>query len=452
LPWVAAAIFALHPVQVESVAWMTELKNTLSGFLYLLSALWYLEFDENREKRCYWAALALFVLALLSKSVTATLPAALLVVIWWRCGRLDWRKDITPLMPFFAAGIVAGLATSWIETNMIGAQGSEYVLDSAQKFLLAGRVVWFYLGKLIWPVNLAFIYPRWEISPSLWWQSLYPVALIAVVLLLWLSRKRSRGPLAATLFFCGTLFPVLGFFNVYPFRYSFVADHFQYLACIGLIALLVSALAAFDEKFKLANARLPVIVLVTIAGPLAVFTGNQSRVYADGDTLYRATLSRNPSCWMAHNNLGMSLQSRGEIEEAALHYREALRLEPNLPETRCNLGNVLERLGRRQEAISEYEQALKLKPDLVEALSNLGIVLQETGRLEEAVARYREALRLKPNFAVGHNNLGYALQSMGHFQEAIVEYEAALRLAPGYADAMVGLAKSREALGKGKLP
>ena len=162
--WLAGLIFALHPVGVESVAWISEQKNTLSTVCYLLAAWAILDFDSTRRRRSYLLGLVLFALALLSKSVTATLPAALLVVYWWRRGRLSWRKDILPLLPFFALALAAGLFTAWVERHVLGAEGADYALGFPARCLLAGRVVWFYLGKLLWPANLIFIYPRWEVS------------------------------------------------------------------------------------------------------------------------------------------------------------------------------------------------------------------------------------------------------------------------------------------------
>ncbi len=239
----AAGIFALHPVQVESVAWITEQKNTLSAVFYLSAMLVYLHFDRSRTPDAYIAAVVLFVLGLLSKTVTATLPAALLVIFWWQRGTLSWKRDVLPLLPLFALGAVAGLFTAWIERNLIGAQGAPFDLTFVQRCLLAGRVVCFYLGTLIWPSNLIFIYPRWPIDPAKLRAWLFPLAAITTTVVLFMLRHRWRAPLAGWLFFVGTLFPVLGFFNVYPFVFSYVADHFQYLSCLGMIVLSAAALA-----------------------------------------------------------------------------------------------------------------------------------------------------------------------------------------------------------------
>jgi len=245
----AAFLFALHPVCVESVAWISEQKNTLSTVFYLLSALAYLRFDQNRKPRTYLLALGLFLLALLSKSVTATLPAALLVIFWWRRGSLSWKRDVVPLLPWFAIGAAVGLLTAWVErTFIIGAQGYAFDLSFLERCLLAGRVIWFYLGKLLWPANLIFIYPRWQVSAAVPWQYLFPIAAIAATAALWLIRRRTRGPLAGWLFFVGSLFPALGFFNAYPFIFSYVADHFQYLASLGIIATVAGGISRFSDS------------------------------------------------------------------------------------------------------------------------------------------------------------------------------------------------------------
>lgn len=239
----AAGVFALHPVHAETVAWISEQKNTLSGLLYVSAMFAYVHFDKNSRVRGRWlwlfylVSLVAFVLSLLSKSVTATLPAALLVILWWKHGKLTWRHDVLPLVPYFFFGISSGLFTAYVEHEWVGAAGANYDLSMVQRVMLAGRVAFFYLGKLILPVNLVFSYPRWDINPYDWKQWLYPIAAVSLLISFWMLRRRSRALLAAFLFFVGTLFPVLGFLNVYPFVYSYVADHFQYLASLGIIVL-----------------------------------------------------------------------------------------------------------------------------------------------------------------------------------------------------------------------
>lgn len=425
--WLAAILFALHPVEVESVAWVTERKNVLSAVFYFAAALCYLRFVEwgktgapNRLRwSWYGAALALFLAALLSKTVACSLPAALLLVCWWKKGRLQ-RGDVVPLLPFFALGVGLGLMTAWMEKTHVGAQGPEWSLTFADRCLIAGRAVWFYAGKLVWPAQLTFIYPRWEIQPEVWWQWLFPIAAIGAVAGLWLARRRmGRGPLVAVLFFVGTLGPALGFVNVYPMRYSFVADHFQYLAAVGLITLGAAGLA-----------RLPRLIPATLVALLAALTWQQTGIYRNLDILWRDTLAKNPDCWLAHNNLGIYLYNEGRMEEAMDHYQKAIRINPNRFDTFYNLGAALAAEGRFDEAIANYHLALQINPNYAYALNNLGIALANQGRLDEAIPCYRQAIQIEPDFPGALNNLGVALAASGQLDEAIEAFHKSIQINP----------------------
>src|SRR5437660_1031759 len=225
--WLATAIFALHPVQVESVAWVVELKNTLSEIFFFGCILAYLNVDQNQSRaRSYAMVLALFLFGMMAKPILATLPAVILIVLWWKRGKLDWRRDLQLLAPFLVLGIVAGLFSVWMEREFSGAERDITVLSVMQRFLVAGRAFWFYLGKIFWPSNLSFMYPRWKVNSSEWWQYLFPIAALSVFAVACRLRTRWRGPLAGLLFFVATLLPLLGFFNVSFFRFSFVAYHF----------------------------------------------------------------------------------------------------------------------------------------------------------------------------------------------------------------------------------
>ncbi len=437
--WLIAAVFALHPVCVESVAWISEQKNTLSLVFYLLAALGYLRFDRDRQWRWYALALAFFVLALLSKSVTATLPAALLLGFYWKRGRLGWRRDVVPLLPWFVVGVAAGLFTAWVEHNFIGARGEAYDLTLLQRGLLAGRVVWFYLVKLVWPADLIFIYPRWRVAAS-WAGSLPVVALVGLIGVLWSVRRWNRAPLVAVLFFVGSLFPALGFFNVYPFVFSYVADHWQYLPCLGIIALAVEGGAGGLRRAAFAWLGIPAAaVLLAICFFL---TWRQAGIYQDGDTLYSDTLAKNPKCWLAHNNLGLSLMDSGSLSKAIGHFREAIRLKPDCADAFNNLGNAYSKIpGRSADAIAALEQALRFYPNMPEALSNLGWTLTNVpGRLNEGIARLQTALQLRPDFYRAENSLGLALEKIpGRLDEAIAHFETALESAPNFADARINV-------------
>lgn len=453
--WLAAAIFAVHPVCVESVAWISEQKNTLSLVFYLLAALAYLDFDARRRHRAYWLALVFFLLALATKSVTATLAAALLVVLWWKRGELSWKRDVGPLVPWFLVAVAAGLFTAWAERKLIGAEGAAFDLSAGQRFLLAGRVIWFYLGKLIWPADLMFIYPRWDMSAAGAGWLAGPAGALAVTTALWLIRGRCRGPLAGWLFFIGALFPALGFFNVYPFLFSYVADHFQYLASLGVIATAAAGIARILARGSpLVRGGGWVMGGLLLAG-LALLSNRQSRLYRTSESLYRATLALNPACWMARVNLAVELaKSPTGVPEALVNYEQALRFSPANAEAHNNYANLLATLpGRGPEALAHYAQALRLRPDFAEAHANFANELAKLpGRMPEALVHYEEALRLAPGFAEVHYSLANALAQMpGRTSEALAQYEQALRLKPGLAQAHINLANELAKL-PGRMP
>jgi tetratricopeptide (TPR) repeat protein len=470
--WLVGFVFALHPVCVEAVAWISEQKSTLSGVFYLAAALTYLHYDKSRRKADYWAAFGLFALALLSKSVTATLPAAILVLLWWMRGRLDWRRDVLPLLPWFGLALPAGLLTSWVEKVYIGAQGNEYALTLPQRILLAGRVPWFYAFKAIWPANLMFSYPKWRVDPGEWWQYLFPAGLAAVAIALALLARKQRGPLAALLIFGGTLFPVLGFLNVFPFQFSYVADHFQYLAILAVVIPASAWLTVWASR--IAPGQIGTIALPAGAAiVLGVLTWQQSAIYRDEETLFRATLARNPDSYFVHLDLGGLLVQNRRLPEAIAEFQAAVRLKPESLQAHLHLANALKAMpgrlpdaiaeyqtaeradphswephlnlgvtyaqmpGRQDDAIAEYRTVLRMDPASAMAHFNLGNVYgQMPGRLPDAVAEFREALQIDPDYAEAHNNLGNALKSMpGQLAEAVAEFQAALRSKPEFADA-----------------
>jgi protein O-mannosyl-transferase len=444
--WLAAGIFALHPVQVETVAWVSELKNVLSGVFYFGAALFYLGFDRTRKAEAYAGSLALFSLGLLSKSVIATLPVTLLVIFWWKRGTLSWKRDALPLFPFFVVGIFSGLFTAWVERHFVGAEGNNYGYTFIERGLIAGHAIWFYLSKLLWPTDLIFIYPRWTISGHIWWQYLFPAAvLLAAVMLIWLSRWW-RGPLAGFLFFAATLFPALGFFNVYPFRYSFVADHFQYLACLGVIVpcaagMTLAAHSAIPGKRWLRFSGGGALLLL-----LAMLSWQRAWVYDSAEDLWTDTLARNPGCMMAHYNLGNFLLRKEQWSEAAAHYQKALEIDPTLAEAHNNLGIALAQMGQGNEAVVQYNKALEIDPNYTQARINLDRARAKKGHLDDAVEQNEKALETKPHDAVAHYNLGVALDADGQSDAAIGQYRKALDINPGEVKAnnSLGVALSKK--------
>ena len=435
----AAIIFALHPVNVETVAWISERKNTLSGLFGLAATFSYLNFDENRSRRTYAFAIGLFVLGLLSKTAIVTLPLAWLVILWWKRGAISWRRDAVPVIPFLLLSAAGGLMTSWVEYGNIAYKTRTLDLSLVDRCLIAGRAFWFYLGKLFWPSNLMFVYPRWEINAAVWWQYLFPLAVLGLLGILWSLRRWSRAPLGGVLVYIFLLLPSLGFLNIYFFLYSFVADHWQYLACLGIITPCASGIVLLAGRLKHWEAWLERGTILVLTGVLFLFTRQQSRMYTDVETLYRRTIARNPACWMAYNNLGNILYQANRIPEAMDLFKQALRIKPGV--AHYSLGNALVLTGRTSEAIDQYKQALRIDPDYAEVHNNLGNALFITGRTSEAIDQYMQALQINLNYADAHNNLGAALARMGRISEAIEQVKAALRIKPNYIHAQNNLTK-----------
>lgn len=407
----AAVFFALHPMHVESVAWITELKNTLSGVLALGAAIAYVRFDDTRAPTAWRTALGLFVLALLAKSAVAPFPAVMAILIWWRRGTLDFRRDLQPLAPFFVAAVLAGLTTMWVERTLIGAAGAAFSMPLLDRVLVAGRAFWFYFATLVWPSNLIFNYPRWDVNAAVWWQWLFPIAAAALTFACWQLRDRSRAPLAAVLIYSALLFPASGFVNVYPFRFSFVADHFAYLASLPVLTMLAVALSAavrMAARVRIATG----VLLACVACVLGVLTFRQSAIYASPDALYSAVLARNPGSWLAHGNLGL-LAFPDDLDGALRHLTTAVRLNPDVAESRNDLGTALQRLGRIDEAVLEYRAAIRLAPNFVRPHANLATAMLTLNRPADAAAAAREALRLQPGMIDAHGALGIALMALG---------------------------------------
>jgi len=434
----AAAIFALHPVQVESVAWVTELKSVLSLFFILLTLLAWLEFIEKPSKpawRWYLLALACHALALAAKTTACTLPAALLLILWLKHKAINWPR-LAQMAPFLAMGVGMGLLTIWWERYHQGTQGNVFVLNLLERLLVASHALWFYLGKLMWPANLTFSYPRWNINcadPLAYGWTVAGMGLGAVIYLL--RQFVGRGLEVAMLFYAAMLSPLLGFIMLYTFLYTFVADHYQYAACIGPIALTAAGVIKAFEKWGKGKPVLKPVFCGALLLALGVLTWRQSRMYADTETLWQATIERNPASWMAHNNLANALVQKGRLDEGIMHFQGALAIRPVYAEAHYNLGIALFRKGQVDEAIIQFQSALTIRPAYPEAHYNLGYALYKYGQTDEAIRQYQEAIRLKPGDAEAHNNFGLALFSKGQTGEAISQYQEAIRLKPDDAEA-----------------
>ncbi len=462
--------------------------------LFLLSILSYLnaedrrgrfqkEIEENEYRhtagagRWYWLSLLAFVLAMLSKGSAAILPLVLLGLVWWQRGRLTLR-DVLRTAPFFLISASLTFVNVWFQTHGSGAIIRD--VNFGQRLAGAGAVIWFYLSKALVPIDLMFVYPQWTISISkpLWWLPL--VAAAAVTVLLWWRRNSRqaiwvRPLLYAWGFFCVTLVPVLGFTDVGFMEYSLVADHYQHIAIIGVLALVAAAWSVWHDRAHGALRLAATAAAVLLVSTLTLLTWQQSSLYAGPLELYQATLEKNPECWLVHNNLGVALHKSGQSQEAIQQIDQALRLksnfalahynlgvvfyetgrpkiaiaqlelalecDPKLSQAHNDLGLILATSGRLPEAIDHFEQSLWFKPDYVNAQLNLANALALSGRPQEAIKQYDQALRLDPDDVKGHYNLGNALVSVGRQQEAIEHYQLALRLKPDYIQAYTNLAR-----------
>lgn len=480
--WLASLIFALHPVQVESVAWITEHKNVLSGFFYL-AAMWtavrFLRLDvvaetgpENSSATSndrthpsttssapvgsYILATIFFIAALLCKTVTCSLPAALLLLIYWRRGHIT-RRELLLLMPWFLVGIGFGWLTTWMEAHHVGATGREFPWTFTDRLLIAGRALWFYASKLFFPTQLTFMYEQWKIDPRVWWQWMYVISAGTLPLLLWINRFRlGRGPLVAVLFFGGTLFPALGFINVYPMRYTFVADHFQYLASLGLIVLFSAGLnRLFSPSTGLTPeaGRRPVPVAwisvqTAIALVLGGLTAKQACIYENLEVLWKDTLAKNPSSWMAHNNLGSVYLHRGAPAAALAEYEAAIRYKPDNPEALNNVGFLYSDAGDSKRAESALRKALELTPGDELVWFNLGEELSRQNRLSEALEAYQHAEMINPVQAINSFKVGITWFNLGKLSEARSALERSAHNDPEFAHGRGNLGHVLLRLGK----
>src|SRR5207237_1196847 len=427
--WLASAIFALHPIQVESVAWISELKNVLMGFFFLLTLLIWVEFVDARSKHrgiLYVAALGLCLLALTAKATACTLPAALLLILWLKKKPIG-RRALLEIIPFVVLALGIGLVAVWWEKYH---QGTRMLvsLGPIDRLLIASRAAWFYLSKIFWPSDLTFIYPQWQIDATNPVAYLWLIAAVVFAVMVYYGRRFfGRSVEVAALFFVTTLGPLLGFIMLYTFRYTFVADHYQYLASIGPIALASAGLMTLSRSNKtlqwlVGGSSFAILIC------LGLLTWGQSATYHDLETLWRTTIAKNPDCWMAYNNLGVVQFEKGNIEDAIEKYQRSLRLHPDYPEAHYNLGSALLQKGDAGEAIRQCEEALKIQPNEPDAYVVLGNAFMAKQDVDRAIAHYMQALQLRPDDSNAHYNLGTALKQKGDAERAAQEYGKALEL------------------------
>ena len=309
--------------------------------------------------------------------------------------------------------VAAAALSVFVEQTFSGAEGEEFRLSILERFLIAGRAFWFYIGKLFWPANLSLIYPRWKIDASVWWQYVFPIAMVAAFAVAWFQRNRWPWFFAGLLFFGATIVPLIGFFNVSFYRLSFVADHFQYLPSLGIIVPMMGGVAVVlrmlsDWQLAVGRALCGALVIV-----LAILSWNQSHMYQDNESCYRMVLAKNPASWTAHYNVGSELLQRGQIENAEAEFNKALELEPNNPlaekRARNGLGGTSVAKSRLDAALSQFRRAAELDAMDAQAHNGIASILHRQGHLAEAIAEYKRTAQLRPNSSLILSNLAWML-------------------------------------------
>jgi Flp pilus assembly protein TadD len=441
--WWIALVFAIHPVNVATVAWISEQRNTLSMFFSLVAILLYLKFDEESFWRWLGFSLAAFLLALLAKSAVVMLPVVLFGCLWWQHGRVR-RKDVLFISPFFVLSLALGVATIWFQYHRVLNGGTRQADGFLSRLVTAGCAPWFYLYKALLPFDLSAVYPGWDINPARWTSYLPGTALIGCFALFWRKRKTWGRPLLFGLgCFVIMLFPVLEFFDQDFQQYSFVADPWQYYSIVGIIGLAVAAVMSIGRRLDRQQQSWASVAALAVLLALGSSTWTRASVYASEETLWEDTVAKNPNGWVVHYNLGIWLLETARFDKAIVQFRDAARLRPDLAKVHSNLGIALAQDDKLPEAAAEFEQALQIDPHLFEVQGNLGHVLVLLGRTPEAMAHWEQALRIKPDSAEVHYDLGMALEQTGKPDAAIEQYELALKFKPDMVDAQNQLTRLR---------
>jgi tetratricopeptide (TPR) repeat protein len=449
--WLGAALWALHPVAVESVAWITEMKNTESGLFFLLSILFFVRWlrakglDRRSGGSWNYALTLLFAaLAMASKSSAVILPVVLCLCAWWMEHRWYWR-NLARVAPIFLMSIAASALSIWTQgLQLATVTDPQWVRTWPERLATAGSAVWFYLGKLLWPHPLITIYPRWQIDAGQWVSYLPLLAVIVILSIFWFKRELwSRAWFFAFAYFMAALLPALGLIDNFIFSFSLVFDHLQYLASMGPLALAGAGLARFSD---IVIPKRPLLQSGLCAG-LLLFLGmaswQRTGVYESQETLWTDTLAKNPNCWVGQYNLGIVFLQKGQVDKALEDFQSAVEINPNYLEAHSNLGLALLQEGQMDEAVAHFKKASEIAPNSLTTHYNLGVALLKNGELDEAVAQYRKALEINPNSLETHYNLGLFFFKKRQLDEAITQFLEVLRLKPGFSPAQDYLARAQ---------
>jgi Flp pilus assembly protein TadD len=442
--WTAALVFTIHPVCVESVAWVSETKNTLSLALFLTSCLFWVRQDDappaQARERLYLIAVAFFLLAMFAKTSVVAMPVLVLLYAWWKRGSVT-TQDTVRAAPLFLISLVLGIITIQyqhdraigVETLPMGGLGS--------RIAIAGMAMLFYLATIVWPVHLLPIYPQWDVDPPRAWQFLPWLVVGGAALWLWTNRRDpwARHAILAVGFFLLMIAPVLGFIDISFMRITWVADHFLYLPMIGPLVLIVAGVTSWLET----RADREKSLFTAMAGGVLFFLAVNAFFYAiswqDEEHLWEHTLASNHDAWQAHNRLGAKKLAKGDIDGAYYHFRNSSRLRPDLGETKNNLAFTLMRKGQVDEAIKTYEEALAASPSLHQIRLNLAEAYGTAGRFAEARDAYAGLLAIDPGNLVVRTGYALALFKSGEKEQAAAEFHRILQLQPDFKAAQQGL-------------
>ena len=466
--WLGGLLFVIHPVLVESVAWVSELKNTLSLPFLLLAMLTWMNFDERGRARDYFLTLLFFVAALLTKTSVVMFPFVLLLYSWWRSeqkerveaefppgffqtlvrdlGRLlplpVWRGVVASL-PFFLVALAAGGLTIYFQhSRAIGFEAIP-VGDMVSRTATAGVSIWFYLYKTVLPFGLLPIYPRWEVDPPPFWMFLSWPFLGAFVFWLWTKRKTwGSHALLGLGFFLINLFPIIGFIKMSYMRITWVADHFIYLPSLGIIGLAAAFAGALYDRSSRQNQLILVGVGLAFFSVLTFSSHRYAGIFSGEQAMWTHTLKGNPNAWQAHSRLGKVMFDAGNNDAAFYHIGESVRIRPDLGETQNNYGAMLEKKGDLKGAVERLRAAVRLSPEMGIYKVNLGSLLVRMGRYAEAMEVYQVLVHGDPEDAAALCNLGVAQYFIGRNDEAIINFQKALAIHPDLKDAKENLAQA----------
>jgi len=435
LAWLGGLIFALHPAQVEAVAWIADFKNTLSLPPFLLAMCFYIDYRVGKKKIDYWRAVGLFLVAMLCNISMMLFPVVVLLYGWWRRGGVI-KRDLAAAAPFLlislALEVIAILAAVWYRQLHLQTPDPVPLGDMFSRVALAGLSISYYFARCFWPVGLSPLYPQWPVvrpSPVL----LLPWLVLGVAIYwLWKRRRWGRHVLLGLGFFLINLAPFAGFKVIPSMSFTWVMDPYLYLPIIGLIGVVVAGLGQVYNRLSTSQRQGGAAVVTVVMALLAWESHGYAGQFINQETLWTYAVQTCPKSWMAHNNLGYALFRKGHVRDAIDQYVQSLEINPGYAEAHYNLGLILMQTGRTSEAMVEYERALRINPNYADAHNNLGLILMQIGREAEAIDHYQQTLKIKPTYVGAHNNLGLALMQEGRLPEAIDQFEQALKIDPDY--------------------